>query len=396
MNKQTWIFIGLLLALVLSAPLWYQNQEDSPKNKNNHSNQKNETVFLASPKNGEPATYITKSRPKNVILMIGDGMGLSQITAGAIAKQDQLALEKFRHIGLIKTYSTKLITDSAAGATAMATGSKTYNGAISMNVKQENLKTILEYAEEDGWKSGVVTTATVTHATPACFYGHQPKRSKVNRKLAAQFLAQDIEILMGGGWNYFKDGPDGRDLIEEAQEKGYFVSNDIKQVGDYRPERILCLISPLLPPKLDERGNFLPLATQKSIEILDHAKTNFFLMIEGAQIDWGGHSNKSDYLIEEMLDFDRAVAQALAFAEKDGNTLVVVTADHETGGYSINGGDLKKGEVQGKFTSDYHTATMVPVFAYGPGAESFAGVYDNTEIFFKLKHLMQVDKSNIQ
>lgn len=395
MNKQTWIFIFLLLGLILSAPLWYNNQENS-FNKSNHVNKKNETVFLTTPKNGEPATYITKSRPKNVIFMIGDGMGLSQITAGTIAKQDQLALEKFRHIGLIKTYSTKLITDSAAGATAMATGSKTYNGAISMNVKQENLKTILEYAEEDDWVSGVVTTATVTHATPACFYGHQPKRRNVNRQLAAQFIEKDIEVLMGGGWNYFKDGPDGRDLIEEAQEKGYFVSNDIEQVGNYRPERILCLISPLLPPKLKERGNFLPLATKKSIEILSYPKTGFFLMVEGAQIDWGGHENKSDYLIEEMLDFDHAVAQALAFAEKDGNTLVLVTADHETGGYSINGGNLKTGEVKGKFTSDYHTATMVPVFAYGPGAESFTGVYDNTEIFFKLKHLMEVDKTNIQ
>ncbi|MCP4437920.1 MAG: alkaline phosphatase [Aureispira sp.] len=328
--------------------------------------------------------------------MIGDGMGLSQITAGSIAKQDGLALEKFRHIGLIKTYSTKLITDSAAGATAMATGSKTYNGAISMNVKQQNLKTILEYAEEDGWVSGVVTTATVTHATPACFYGHQPERRKVNRKLAAQFIAQDIEVLMGGGWTYFKDGPDGRDLIEEAQEKEYFVTNNIEQVGDYRPDKMLCLISPQLPPKVKERGNFLPLATKKSIEILDHPKAGFFLMVEGAQIDWRGHENKSSLLIEEMLDFDKAIAEALAFAEKDGNTLVIVTADHETGGYSINGGNKKTGEVKGKFTSDYHTATMVPVFAYGPGAESFTGVYDNTEIFFKLKHLMQVDKKNIQ
>lgn len=336
--------------------------------------------------------YVTNDHPKNVIFLIGDGMGLSHVTAGSIAKKSPLFLEKFRKIGLVKTYSTKLITDSAAGATAMATGSKTYNGAISMNIHQEKLKTIVEYAEEDNWLTGIITTATVTHATPACFYGHQPTRSRVNRKLAAEFMTKDIEVLMGGGWNYFKDGLDGRDLIAEAQEKGYFVTDNIEQVGNYRPERMICLIAPQLPPRIDERGDFLPLATQKAIDILGYSKSNFFLMIEGAQIDWGGHENKSDYIIEEVLDFDNAIGEALTFAEKDRNTLVIVTADHETGGYSINNGNKKEGKVEGKFTSDYHTATMVPIYAYGPGAESFTGIMDNTEIFYKLKYLMDLNK----
>lgn len=343
-------------------------------------------------KEKEPKTFVTDDRPENVIFLIGDGMGLSHVTAGSIAKKSPLALEKFRKIGLVKTYSTKLITDSAAGATAMATGSKTYNGAISMNIHQEKLKTIVEYAEEDNWLTGIITTATVTHATPACFYGHQPTRSRVNRKLAAEFMTKNIEVLMGGGWNYFKDGLDGRDLIAEAQEKGYFVTDNIEQVGNYRPERMICLISPKLPPRIEERGDFLPLATEKAIDILSHPKSNFFLMVEGAQIDWGGHENKSDYIIEEVLDFDKAIGKALAFAEKNGNTLVIVTADHETGGYSINSGSQKEGKVEGKFTSDYHTATMVPIYAYGPGAESFTGIMDNTEIFHKLKYLMNLNK----
>lgn len=339
----------------------------------------------------EKPILVTKTRPKNIIFLIGDGMGLTHITAASIAKKDGLALETFQHIGLVKTYSTKLITDSAAGATAMATGFKTYNGAISVDINQKKLKTIIEYAEENNWLTGIVTTATVTHATPACFYGHQTKRSNVNRELAAEFLTKNIEVLMGGGWTYFKDGIDGRDLIDEAQKKGYFVTDNIEQVGDYCPERMICLISPGLPPKLKERGDFLPLAIQKSIEILSYKKTNFFLMVEGAQIDWGGHQNNSDYLIQEMLDFDRTIQKALDFAQKDKNTLVVVTADHETGGYSIVGGSHKEGKVEGKFTTDYHTATMVPIFAYGPGAESFTGVMDNTEIFFKLKLLMGIE-----
>ena len=229
-------------------------------------------------------TFVSNAQPKNGIFLIGDGMGLTHITAASIANKAPLALEAFRHIGLVKTYSTKLITDSAAGATAMATGSKTYNGAISMNVHQEKLKTILEYAEDNHWLTGLVTTATVTHATPACFYGHQPTRSRVNQKLAAEFMTKDIEVLMGGGWNYFKNGLDGRDLIEEAQELGYFVTDSIQTVGDYRPERMICLISPLLPPRLKERGDFLPLATQKAIEVLSYPESGFFLMISEMKI----------------------------------------------------------------------------------------------------------------
>ena len=137
--------------------------------------------------------------------------------------------------------------------------------------------------------------------------------------------------------------------------------------------------------------NFLPKATLKSLNILAKESTKpFFLVVEGGQIDWGGHENESAYIIEEMHDFDKAIEHALDFAEKDGNTLVVITADHETGGYSVNGIEPDSGKIKGAFTTDYHTACMVPIFAYGPGASSFTGIMDNTEIFFKMKHLMQL------
>ncbi len=335
-------------------------------------------------------TALNHSKPQHIILMIGDGMGLAQITAASIVKGELLAMETMKHIGLVKTHSTKLITDSAASATAMATGQKTYNGAIAMGVKQDTLQTILEHLETKDWKTGIITTAPATHATPAAFYGHQPGRSRVNRKIAAQFIAKDIEVLIGGGWKYFKDGLDGRDLTAEAQDKGYFVTNSI-DIGEYTPQKMLCLISPQLPPRLAERKDFLPKATIKSIEILNQDQDNFFLLVEGGQIDWGGHQNKTDYIINEILDFDKAVEAALDFAKKDKNTLVIVTADHETGGFSINKGSYKDQKVEGKFTTDYHTATMVPIFAYGPGAELFTGVMDNTEIFYKLKSLADFD-----
>lgn len=334
---------------------------------------------------------IIPPKPKRIILMIGDGMGLSQITATTVVAEQPLALEQFKHIGLVKTHSTKLITDSAASATAMATGKKTYNGAIAMGVDQDTLQTIVEYAETLNWKTGIVTTATVTHATPASFYGHQPSRSRVNRKIAAQFMTKDIEVLMGGGWTYFKDGLDGRDLIDEARQKGYFVTNTI-EVGEYIPQKMICLVSPELPPRIKERGDFLPKATKKTIDILSQNNASFFMVVEGGQIDWGGHQNKGEYITEETIDFDKAVAHALAFARKDKNTLILVTADHETGGCSVAKGSLKKKEVTCAFTTDYHTGTMVPIFAYGPGASEFVGIMDNTDIFHKMKSLMNLTK----
>lgn len=375
-----------IVALVIGLPTLYILSKGVPT----ATNDLYESVFVAKDESSQKETLVTRSRPRNVILMIGDGMGLSQISAGMVAKKDKLALEKFRHIGLVRTHSTKLITDSAAGATAMATGSKTYNGAIGVDIHQKPLKNIVEYAEEHHWATGIITTTHVTHATPACFYGHQAERRGVNEELALEFMSKNIEVLMGGGWKYFKQRSDGRDLIAEAQEKGYFVTNDIATVGDYRPEKMLCLISPELPEPVQTRGNYLELATKKAIEVLDYPSGGFFLMVEGGQIDLGGHARNSEYIVNEMLDFDKAIAQAVAFAEKDGETLVIVTADHETGGYSINGGNLKTGEVTGAFTSDYHTATMIPIFAYGVGAESFTGIIDNTEIFLKLKYLMNL------
>ena len=351
-----------------------------------------ERVFLLKgDKPGEPNTYVTKRRPKKIILMIGDGMGLTQITAGMIAKRSSLALERIRHIGLVKTFSTKLITDSAAGATAMATGQKTYNGAIAVDVNQSPLQSITELAKLQGsWAAALLTTVTVTHATPAAFYGHEKERRRVNRNLAETFMNTGIEILMGGGLAYFQPGEESpRDLLKEAQEKGYLVATDVEKITG-APPKMLCLFTHEMPGRLSKRGNFLPLATQKALESLDAHYPRFFMMVEGAQIDLGGHARNSDYIIEEMLDFDRSIEKALNYAEQDGETLVIITADHETGGYSITGGDLKKGEVEGKFTTDYHTATMVPIFAFGPGAESFTGVMDNTEIFYKLRYLMDL------
>jgi alkaline phosphatase len=140
------------------------------------------------------------------------------------------------------------------------------------------------------------------------------------------------------------------------------------------------------------RGNFLSASFLKSVEVLSKNKNGFFIMAEGAQIDHGGHSNNLEFVVREMLDFDELVGEAMRFADKDGETLVIVTADHETGGLSLLGGDLATGEVFGNFSSDDHSSVMVPVFAYGPHAEDFRGVYQNTEIFNKMMSLLNQGK----
>ena len=323
---------------------------------------------------------------KNIILLIGDGMGVAHLYAGMVVNKEPLNIEKMRHIGLSKTNSaTDFATDSGAAGTALATGKKTFQKAIGVNIDTIPVKSILEIAEEHEKATGLIATSTITHATPASFIAHQPIRYNYE-EIAADFLKTDIDVFIGGGLKHFNDRKDGQDLTIILEENGYEVITEPEGIFSSTSDKIAGLIYEDSPPKYsDGRGEMLPKSTAKAIEILNRNSNGFFLMVEGSQIDWGGHDNNTAYIVEEMLDFDKTVGEALKFAEKDGNTLVIVTADHETGGMTINDGDLEKGEIQAKFTSFNHTGVMVPVFAFGPGSEDFCGIYENTEIFQKMK-----------
>lgn len=332
-------------------------------------------------------------KPKNLILMIGDGMGLTQITAGLYMNGNSLNLERFPIVGLHKSYSSdNLVTDSAAGATAFACGVKTYNNGVGVDANGVPKKSILEEAEERQLATGMVVTSTIVHATPAAFIAHQKLRS-FSEQIAADFLKTEIDFFVGGGKKYFDRRTDERDLYAELEANDYFVS-------DYFKEKDLAKI------KIDEKENFAyftadddPLAVANGRDYLyaasimglnflkKHSDKGFFMMIESSQIDWGGHANNKDYVISEMLDFDRTIGAVLEFAERDGETLVVITADHETGGMSINKGS-KMNKLKVDFTTGDHTATLIPVFAYGPGAEIFGGVYENTAIHTKMRRAL--------
>jgi len=329
-------------------------------------------------------------KPKNVIMMIGDGMGVAQVFAGITANGGHLFLDNFKQIGFSKTQSSdNYITDSAAGGTALSTGQKTYNGAIGVNADSVPIQTILEMAEDKGLATGLVSTSAITHATPASYIAHQKSRGSYE-DIAADFMKTDVDVFIGGGYKHFSQRADKRDLTKELQQKGYQVLRNMDEIAKVKTGKLAGLTADEHNDIAIRRKMSLPLSTETALNILSQNQKGFFIMVEGSQIDWGGHENDTRYIIIEMLDFDRAIGKALEFAAKDGETLIIVTADHETGGFSLIGGDMKTGMVKGAFTTGEHTAVMVPVFSYGPGAEDFTGIMDNTEIPKKIMKLLDL------
>lgn len=327
-------------------------------------------------------------KPKNVIMMIGDGMGVTAVFAGLTANGGHLFLDNFKQVGFSKTQSAdNYITDSAAGGTALSSGVKTYNGAIGVNSDTVAVKTILEMAEGEGMSTGLVSTSAITHATPASYIAHQGSRGSYE-DIAADFLKTDIDVFIGGGYKHFAQRADKRDLTVDLKQKGYQVLRNMDDIYKVKTGKLAGLTADEHNDPYPKRIMSLPRSTETALNILSQNKKGFFIMIEGSQIDWGGHQNNTGYLVREMLDFDQAIGKALEFAANDGETLIVVTADHETGGLALTGGNMQTGKVKGAFSTGDHTAVMVPVFAYGPGAENFTGIMENTDIAKNIMKLL--------
>lgn len=336
-------------------------------------------------------------KPKNIIFMIGDGMSFAQIQAAFIENGNRLNMTNFPYTGMARTYSaSSKVTDSSAAATAMSTGVKTTNGFVGLDPARNKVENIMEVAKRNGLSTGVVVTNSVTNATPAGFYAHQDSR-KSETAIAADFLDSDMDVCIGGGLAHFSSG-----LRNSIQAKGYEVitSTDYKKVLNSTSTKILALLASgnlprIAPTSGTARGAMLSECTTKALDILSKNEKGFILMVEGSQIDLGGHNMDYPYMLSEMKDFDTAVGVAKEFAEKDGNTLIIVTGDHETGGLAIyvdkyyedNNGPLKnyysKSNVAGS-----HTCMPVPIFAYGPGAENFVGFLNNTDFKPKIEKLL--------
>lgn len=326
-----------------------------------------------------------KGSIRNVIFLIGDGMGLSQITAAAYANCG-LTLMNFNYIGLQRNNALgAFTTDSAAGGSALATGERHANRHISMTEEGEAVPSLSDWFRGKGLPVGVVTLGNAVDATPTAFYGHSVERDNAD-ELTRCLLDAPVDLLCGSGIRQFTERGDGIDLIGELSKNYRFVRS-IDEINAAEG-RVVCIDERMDEAAEESNLGLLAEATRAAIDKLqERGDKGFFLMVEGAKIDYAGHSRCLPGSVIEMLSFDLAVAEALKFADENGQTLVVVTADHETGGLVLLDGDEQSGRIMGVYTTDDHTPAMLPVFAYGPGADRFCGTYLNTEIARRIREL---------
>jgi alkaline phosphatase len=333
-----------------------------------------------------------QDKVKNVVFMIGDGMGLSHACAAQTHKGEPLALFALPCAGLVSTCSAdNYITDSAAAGTALSSGVKTNNGMIGITPDSlSHTVSVMEVARQKGMATGIGVTCTLTHATPAAYYAHQISRT-MNEAIALDLLRSGIDICIGGGRSYLEERTDGQNLSALLRQDGYHVVYTLDDARRAPGKKIIALLADgELPAISQNRGDMLPQATQLILNRLDvDNKNGFFVMIEGSQIDWAAHANDGLSVINETIDFDAAVQIAVDFAKADGHTLVIVTADHETGGLTLTGQHAETKTPVIQFSTANHTATPVPVYAFGPGAENFTGYFDNTAFKNKLITLME-------
>jgi len=334
-------------------------------------------------------------KPKNIIILIGDGMGINYVGA-SLLQDPNSPFKEFKTIGLSITCSAdKLITDSAAGATAIATGYLTNNKYISVDTLGTPLYTLFEHAEKLGLSTGIVVTASVSHATPGAFVGHSISRYD-QTLIASQMVDQDVDVVVGGGLKYFLpkrlsgEREDDISLTDKLINNGYsFIKtySELQTLPD-SVKQFYALFEMDGLPESSKRDYTLGNLTRKALDHLKNDKDGFVLMIEGSQIDWAGHDHKSKELMDELKDFSTAVTEALNFAKADSNTLVLITSDHETGGMSVTNGKKDASELELSYSTGGHTPSPVGIFAFGPGEEHFKGIMNINDIGPKLFNLL--------
>lgn len=346
---------------------------------------KEQTYVLEKPYEVKKLVPPTGKKIKNVILMIGDGMSLMHMYSAWTANRGKLWLDNSQYTGLSKTYcANRLITDSGAGGTALATGHKTNYHMVGVDPEGKPLESLTTLANKKGLSSGIAVTCRLWDATPADFCCHNTDRD-AEAEIVADYVNCGVDYVFGGGSKLFENRADGRDLFKELREKGYQTPRSWEELAKIQKGKVFCVTDTVDTPLPAERGDLLARASMKAIDLLGQNPEGFFLMVEGSQLDDYGHFNDIDLLMQETHDFDRTIGRIFEWAAQDGETLVVVTADHETGGLTLVDGDLNEGRIVCKFSTGGHSGVMVPVYAFGPGAENFTGIFENTDIFWKIK-----------
>lgn len=363
---------------------------------------------------------------KNVIYLIGDGMGFGAVTSLLLAEDSVTGFEQAPVIGLNETCSANnYVTDSPAGGTALAAGVRTKNGYCGLDPEGNRLTTILHKAQAMGKKTGIVVNTTLTEATPAAFYAGVTSR-RMTYEIAEQFTVSGVDVAIGSGLDHFISRPDSLDLTATLIDKGYDVYLNWSAVLNTSSDKFIgilpmadvhrqesgrkeagaaaghevCLAARLASASedagasdLSEPTVYLQKASAKALDVLSRNSDNgYFLMIESALIDGYGHNNDSEGMIAEMKEFDALLRQLVAYVDQHPETLLVVTADHETGGTWLNYTGYEVGgssPVVMSYSTRGHSGVVVPIFAYGEGAEAFAGVMKNTDIPKKIEQLMK-------
>ena len=383
----------LLLAGALLIGTWAfaQNEDGLDRDRSKYATysfEKDDVYTVETPYQTVSVKQPKSKKVKNIIFLIGDGTGLSQWSVGWVANGGALNIDQMPVCGYSRTYCLdQLITDSCAGGAALAGGEKTNYGYIGVDKDQNPMVTSLHLAQKKGMKTGLAVTCRINDATPADFAVHSASR-KDEEGIAAQFVDSGIDFISGGGTHFWNRRDDGRNLIEEMKAKGYTFVEKLEDIADAPGDKFLGLYDEYdLKPALD-RGPILMESTMKAIRMLDNKK-GFFLMVEGSQIDDWCHRRKVGYVCEELFDFDKVIGAVLEWAEKDGHTLVIVTADHNTGGLTLLKGSIEERTVKVNFSTKGHDGIVVPLFAYGPHAEDFAGVFENAEVGELIKNLLK-------
>ena len=379
-------------------------------------------AFIETLPEGKPlsqkAIIPIKNKPKNIILLISDGMSLTQVSTYRLLKggpNERIAVDKFPVSGIVLTHSENaIVTDSASSATAFSTGRKTNNGALGLDEDNKILENFTEIIDRYGYVSSLISTSEITHATPAAYASHVDLRWKTD-EISLQMMESNVMTILGGGRHFFLPEDlggkrsDGLNLLEqmessrmvmtEKKELDSFDHSDLgKVVGLFADEALRDKDKPenhVFEPSSSEMLNF---AINRSEKFNENGCKGFFIMLEGSQVDWAGHANDLNYLKREMQDFDEAVELALDYATQNPDTLVIATADHETGGLLIESSsptDYTAPEVKFSFNTGIgygsHTGVPVPVYAYGPGSENFTGTLDNTDIFYAMLEAVKMD-----
>ena len=353
----------------------------------------------------QPTEAKNPKQPKinNIIYMIGDGMGLTHVSMLELEeKYAPTAFDRAQNIALTRTYSANnRVTDSAASGTALATGYKTNNGWLGLAPDGTVVESIIAKAEKQNFATGLVATYAIQHATPASFYAHVKSRGDYEN-ITKQFMESNIDVAFGGGIKHFEDvfKKMGKNHIEEFEAKGYKVCKDWDAVAAQSQGQVIGLLSDDNMPAVEKRQpNFLADATAKALEILTNNVKNekregFVLMVEGSQIDGRSHSRDVSGILAEMRDFNKAVNIAMDYADQHPGTLVVICADHETGGLSIPSSKtdftLPESGIGYNFGTSSHTAALIPVYLYGTGAELINGIMENIDLSWKLQRLIKV------